>query len=97
MFQTKMPRLVPALYITLVISMFFVALLLEICTDGAFSGAGKRHRHHRHSGTSMLVGTGELVRLYITKDILFAFLELYCVAVTVVIRMLWILIVCVIE
>lgn len=92
-----MPRLVPALYITLVISMFFVALLLEISTDGAFSGAGKRHHRHRHSETSMLVSAGELVRLYITKDIIFALLELYCMAVTIAIRMLWILIVCVIE
>lgn len=97
-----MPKLATIVCIAVVLTMLAVALLLEMQTGYEFHGNGHSSRRYRTEGgqtpvASFLSGTGELVKLYITKDFLFSLLELFFMLLDVTLRMVWLLIISVIE
>lgn len=97
-----MPKLISVVCIAIVLTMLAVALLLETQTNYEPNGNGhSSHRYrtdtNRRPIASLLVGTGELMKLYITKDFLFSLLELLFILLDVTLHIMWALIINVAE
>lgn len=98
-----MSRLVPLICIMSVLGALALVLLLQMRADAtaaarrveARRGETRRYRIEPRDEKShvarLLAGAGELVRLYLTRDFLFAALELLFTIIDIALRVSWLL------